>query len=160
MILVLGWALGIGGTLVVDEWKNRRRKRAFIKSLRVELVKLRFDLSIIIWRLGVKAKSINKEVIQMIQPIIQAYEGPEKSKHLHKICCGMNEINIEKLIEYAESLPSGIEEVVKKRSLLIFGSQMQVLIYLNQKWLTIILAVANRMESINQSIDQHRFYFE
>jgi hypothetical protein len=64
--LVLGWFLGIAGTLGVDRHKEWKKKRKFLAGLRIEFARLQANMAVLYWNLTDREGAITREEIEWV----------------------------------------------------------------------------------------------
>ena len=64
--LVVGWFLGIAGTLGVERYDQRQRRRRFLAGLRIEFARLQAGMAVLYWNLTDREGAITREEIDWV----------------------------------------------------------------------------------------------
>lgn len=64
--LVIGWFLGIAGTLGVERYNQRQRRRRFLAGLRIEFARLQAGMAVVYWNLTDREGSITRDEIDWV----------------------------------------------------------------------------------------------
>ena len=78
IFLLIGWMLGLVGSIVFDLYQRRKRKGDFMAVVLTELRALRYKMALLSFRMRAYTGNLEDVFLRWFQPIADEYNGPDK----------------------------------------------------------------------------------
>lgn len=163
LLILLGWLLGLLAPAIVDTIKDKREAKTTKVALFTELQELQYRLVLMVYRIESKYGNLNKEFFQWAQDILVEYKGVNSSDSLMKTIGPLLKLTNEEMTVFSQlakerSNPNtGLE--LKKFSLSLLDSNLQLLSKFNPILRGYLLEVKTHIGFINEIVDDSRYYF-
>ncbi|MBU1318144.1 MAG: hypothetical protein KKG33_04530 [candidate division Zixibacteria bacterium] len=159
-VLIAG-LIGIGTTLVLDQFRRWRLGSDLKSALIPELEYLQVLLAQVIVDLRLKDRSIDEELIRWIVDINCTYDGPDaRSDEQKKRFADLTSLSNDELLKYADATAvkgKGLE--LKKYDLAFMRSQLTQLSVLPTRVQSSLLILLFRIDIWNQGVEHYWLYF-
>ncbi len=159
--IFFGWVLGIISILITELFRNKIKGKETAKSVKVELLHLRFKMALAAYTMNSRLGVLSKEFLLWMNPIIQSYNGPEAVKGFREAFNDLTKMDDNAIKIYSESGKNDqIMTAIKRHSLPFFESRVASLSLLSESLQLYLFEIKSRLELINQDVDRYWYYFE
>ena len=82
LYLLLGWLLGVLGSIFFDRFQRLRHRGEFTQGALTEARALKFKMAIIAYRMRSYQGPLEDDFIAWVRPILEGYDGPDKDPNI------------------------------------------------------------------------------
>ena len=81
---VVGWLLGLSGTLVIDEIRRRQLNKEVRAALKIELAELRYRMALAVYGIRMRL-GLDRDTVRWALPMMREYDGLNKESRLQAL---------------------------------------------------------------------------
>jgi len=162
--VIVGWLLGIGSHFIIDDVKRRREERQLRATLRTEFGELQYRMAVVVITVEMKLGTTNRASIELIRPIVAAYEGMNRSEEVLKFIDSTLNATDKDIIAMNKlsKLQSGVGISLQKYSIPMFEAKLGLLSLFehNPQLQSQLLEVRLGLNMFNDLVDRARYFLE
>lgn len=159
--VVLGWLLGILSPLITRYMERTRRKKEIGEGLRAELSELRVRLAIACFLVTLRYDEFDRAFLTWLKPLLERYEGSHPAQTIVD--------TLEKVLVFPDHEIASFAALdraktdkslsLKKYRLPYLEANLGNLDLFSERTKLLLMETAAQTETINEEIEQIRFYY-
>ncbi len=160
-LVLIGWALGILSTIIVDYWRQYLRKKKFVSAVNTELSELQPRLLYTVYRIAEKYGGFDRTFLDWFLPLATKYESWEDYRQINQDIAALSDMDEAKLEIWLERRrESGLSDIaLKKFTLSYVSSRTPDFELLPIDSARRVFDIITRLDLINQNVDEVRQCF-
>lgn len=159
--VLLGWLLGVLNPLITRHGERKRRRKEIGEGLRAEISELRVRLAMTCFLVTLRYGDFDRAFLTWLKPLLERYEGAHPARKTIE--------TLEKVLAYPDkeiALFAAHDRVnpdkslsLKKYRLPYLEANLGNLDLFSERTKLLLMETAAQMETINEEIEQVRFYY-
>lgn len=161
LLVLLGWALGMGSTLIVAAIQRKEQLAEINGAILAELDELRNTLAWISFKIVARAGKVDRSYLSWFGQITNQYRGPKRDARFDEALAKLSHLSNEQLqAEVATIYPQGRAIGLKRLLTPAVTANLHHLGGFPEEYQRLLYDVVRQTEAINQEIAQADHFFK
>lgn len=161
LFLLVGWLLGLLGTIIVDEIRKHRQATQIKSSILIELTELRYKLALTVYGLSMSIGALDRSVLEWLKSILEDYAGVRAEARITAAIGKLLARSDKDLAAVAQRGKAAPLDAVmlKKFNAPFLDGHIGALVILPSDFQNLLIELKVQLGVLNEQVDDARFFY-